>query len=49
MTMQNTNATYVCINKEEAACPKEIKSQSICIDGDMDEVLNFYISFLLQL
>lgn len=39
MTMQNPNATYVCINKGEAVCPNEIKDKSICIDADINEVL----------
>ncbi|MCH5296733.1 MAG: Sir2 silent information regulator family NAD-dependent deacetylase [Ruminococcus sp.] len=40
MTAQNPNATYVCINKGEAVCPKEIKQQAICIDGDIGEALD---------
>lgn len=40
MTAQNPKATYVCINYGEAVCPIEIKEQSICIDGDIGEVLN---------
>lgn len=39
MTAQNPNATYVCINYGEAVCPQEIKKRSICIDGDIGEVL----------
>lgn len=33
MTAHNPNATYVCINKGDAVCSKEIKQQAICIDG----------------
>ena len=35
MTMINKDATYVCINYGETMAPDEIKSQSICIDGDI--------------
>ena len=39
-TYQNKNATYACINKGEAETAKEIAPQSICIDGDIDKVIN---------
>lgn len=39
MTAENPKAAYVCINKGEAACPREIAGQSICVDGDIGEVL----------
>lgn len=39
MTAENPNATYACINKEQAFCPQEIERQSICIDADIAEVL----------
>jgi NAD-dependent SIR2 family protein deacetylase len=39
MTMKNPNAVYACVNFGEAACPDEIERQSICIDGDIGEVL----------
>lgn len=39
MTAANPKAVYACINYGEAACPREIEGQSICIDGDMGEVL----------
>ncbi len=39
MTAQNRAATYACINYGEAVCPTEIEKQSICIDGDVGEVL----------
>ena len=39
MTAQNPDATYACVNYGEAVCPKEIMNQSICIDGDIGEVL----------
>lgn len=39
MTASNANAAYACLNYGEASCPKEIEEQSICINGDIDEVL----------
>ena len=39
MTYANENAVYACINYGEAICPKEIEDRSICIDGDIGEVL----------
>lgn len=40
MTAENPEATYVCINQGQAACPGEIERQSICIDGDIGEILH---------
>lgn len=40
MTAQNPKAVYICINAGEAACPAEIKTQSICIQDDIGTVLN---------
>ena len=39
MTYQNPEATYVCINYGDAAVPKEIAERSVCIDGDIGDVL----------
>lgn len=39
MTARNENATYVSINKGSAFCPDEIGHQSICIDGDIGDVI----------
>ncbi len=39
MTAENLRAVYACINYGETVCPKEIEEQSICIDGDIDWVL----------
>lgn len=39
MTTKNPQATYACINQGQAVCPHEIGKQSICIDGDIGEVL----------
>lgn len=38
MTAKNKNATYACVNLEDAVCPDEIKKQSICIDADIGEI-----------
>ena len=40
MTSLNPEAVYMCINDGEAACPKQIKAQSIC----MNEDINFALS-----
>lgn len=40
MTHQNHNAIYACINYNESYCPEEIKKQSICIDGDINDMLH---------
>ena len=39
MTLQNDKAVYACLNYGEAFCPGEIENRSICIDGDIGEVL----------
>lgn len=39
MTVRNSKATYACINYGEASCPREIEKQSICVNGDIAEVL----------
>lgn len=39
MTAKNPNATYACINMGDAASPKEIEHQSICIDADISKVI----------
>lgn len=39
MTAENPKALYVCVNYGEAVCPKEIENQSICINGDIGDVL----------
>ncbi len=40
MTARNPKATYACINQRQAACPREIKRQSICINSDIGDVLS---------
>ncbi len=39
MTAKNPNAVYACINFNEAFCPEELEKKSICIGGDIAEVL----------
>ena len=39
MTAHNPKAVYACINYGEAIAPADIAKQSICIDGDIGEVL----------
>ncbi|MDO4483953.1 MAG: Sir2 silent information regulator family NAD-dependent deacetylase, partial [Clostridia bacterium] len=39
MTAKNPNAVYACINQGQAVCPEEIEGQSICVNGDIGEVL----------
>ncbi|MGP1575891.1 MAG: SIR2 family NAD-dependent protein deacylase [Treponema sp.] len=39
MTAKNPNARYACINFGEAFVPYEIEKQSICLDGDIGEIL----------
>ena len=39
MTYRNPKAVYACINLGEARAPREIRERSICIDGDIGEVL----------
>ena len=34
------NAFYVCINYGEAICPDAISQRSLCINGDIGEILN---------
>ncbi len=39
MAMENKKAVYACVNYQEAFCPNELEERSICIDGDIGEVL----------
>ena len=39
MTAENPNAVYACVNLSEAFCPDEISERSLCIDGDIAELL----------
>ena len=40
MTMRSPGSTYACINAGQAACPRELKAQSICIEADIGAVLD---------
>lgn len=40
MTAKNPRAIYACVNDGEAACPKDIDRQSVCINKDISSVLN---------
>ena len=39
MTALNERAVYACVNRGEAVAPREIERRSICIDGDIGQVL----------
>lgn len=40
MTAANPKAVYACVNYGDAACPDEIREQSICINEDIGKVLS---------
>lgn len=40
MAYEWKDAVYVCLNKGEAFAPEEIRKKSICINGDIGEILN---------
>ena len=39
MAARNPEAMYVCLNYDEAFAPDEIRKQSVCISGDIGEIL----------
>lgn len=39
MAAENPKARYVCVNSSEVFCPQVIEKRSICIEGDVREVL----------
>lgn len=39
MTLENENATYVCLSRSSAFCPDAIADRSICINADVGAVL----------
>ena len=39
MTLANDKAVYACVNYGEAFCPGEIENRSICLDGDIGEMI----------
>lgn len=40
MTLQNRLAIYACVNRGQAICPADLRRQAVCIDGDIDMVLD---------
>ena len=40
MTNERPDATYACLNCNEAYAPDEIKAKSICINGDIGDILS---------
>ena len=44
MTAENPDAVYACINLGEAYAPAEIAARSVCIDGDLGEVIGRSLS-----
>ena len=40
MTAMNPNVTYACVNFNETFAPDDIKKQSICVNGDVGDILN---------
>ena len=40
MTNENKKAVYACLNYGEAYCPKQIEKQSICLDGDIGDIIH---------
>lgn len=40
MTAHNEDATYICLNYNDAGCPREIKNQSICLEGDAQKIVS---------
>ena len=39
MTARNPKSMYACLNYDEAFAPDEIRKQSVCISGDIGEIL----------
>lgn len=39
MTARDKNNTYICINYGEAYAPDQIRKQSVCVNGDIGEIL----------
>lgn len=39
MTAANSNAFYACVNSGEAIAPREFAGRCLCIDGDIEQVL----------
>ncbi len=43
-TVQNKNAVYACVNQGEATAPEEIETRSICLNSDINTVLEDLLS-----
>ncbi len=39
MTAENENAVYACVNLTESYVPAEIRERSVCLTGDIGEIL----------
>lgn len=39
MTAKNPKAVYACVNLGQTVCPVELEAQSVCIDGDVGNIL----------
>lgn len=39
MTLANRNALYACVNYGEAECPPQIAERSVCLSGDIGDVI----------
>ena len=39
MTDGNPRAVYACLNAGDACAPDAIKDRSVCIDGDLEDIL----------
>ena len=44
MASDNPNATYACVNLGEAHAPREIAARSICLNADIDTVLDVLVT-----
>lgn len=46
MVYNNPYASYICINMQDACIPAEIQKQSICINNDIGDILEYLITSL---
>ena len=44
MTEQNPKAIYICLNYNQAFCPKQIEKQAVCINDDIYNILQKIIN-----
>ena len=47
MTLQKPSAFYACLNLDQAVCPQEIANRSVCLGGDVGDLLDKLGSFSL--